>query len=372
MLKRHICLHGKGGYSILKVCRLVCIDVNELVCFVFLGLGLGFAYLPAIVAVSFYFEKRRSLATGLAVCGSGFGTFIFAPLTQMLLDEYGWKGTVLIETGLLLNCIPCGAVFRPLEAPRKKSVPMANQAERRDDLELTEKVNGIDGEAVKTVVPTTGATSDHISDRRRLSSTSFSSEKAPAVPVAGPMDRKDVYYNRSLQNIPMYKSDPDLYRRSVASIPRESVEDDGDKDGGGCRLSRCLRSGSDGGASKLMDCSLMVDPCFLLFAISNLLTSVGYVVAYIFLPNRATVAGLPEKQAAFLISIIGISNTVGRIVFGFMADYKWVNRLMLYNTALVLCGILSLLSALCYNYPWMAAYAASFGLFLGKSTISVN
>ena len=64
--------------------------------------------------MSFYFEKRRSLATGIAVCGSGIGTFMFAPLTNALLTEYTWKGTVLIEAGILLNCILCGMVFRPL------------------------------------------------------------------------------------------------------------------------------------------------------------------------------------------------------------------------------------------------------------------
>lgn len=38
------------------------------------GLGFGLIYLPAIVSVTIYFEKYRSLATGIAVCGSGFGT----------------------------------------------------------------------------------------------------------------------------------------------------------------------------------------------------------------------------------------------------------------------------------------------------------
>jgi MFS family permease len=31
------------------------------------GLGLGFLYLPSVVAVTFYFKKRRALATGIAV-----------------------------------------------------------------------------------------------------------------------------------------------------------------------------------------------------------------------------------------------------------------------------------------------------------------
>ena len=46
------------------------------------GLGFGLIYLPAIVSVSMYFEKRRAFATGIAVCGSGLGTFIMAPVTE--------------------------------------------------------------------------------------------------------------------------------------------------------------------------------------------------------------------------------------------------------------------------------------------------
>ena len=44
------------------------------------GFGLGLVYLPAVVAVNYYFERRRALAAGIAVCGSGVGTFLFAPL----------------------------------------------------------------------------------------------------------------------------------------------------------------------------------------------------------------------------------------------------------------------------------------------------
>ena len=50
--------------------------------FVFEGFGFGLIYLPAIVSVSMYFEKKRAFATGIAVCGSGLGTFIMAPVTE--------------------------------------------------------------------------------------------------------------------------------------------------------------------------------------------------------------------------------------------------------------------------------------------------
>lgn len=88
------------------------------------GLGFGLIYLPAIVSVTMYFEKLRSLATGIAVCGSGFGTFIFAPLTEILITTYGWRGALLIISGVVFNCAIFGAMFRPLEHEKVKVVQL--------------------------------------------------------------------------------------------------------------------------------------------------------------------------------------------------------------------------------------------------------
>ena len=80
-------------------------------------------YLPAIVMVGFYFEKHRAFATGVAVCGSEIGGFIFAPLCEMLLRVYGWKGATWIIGGICLNGMVFGALFRPLDQnkPKKNS-----------------------------------------------------------------------------------------------------------------------------------------------------------------------------------------------------------------------------------------------------------
>ena len=34
-------------------------------------MGFGLMYLPSIVIVGYYFDKKRAFATGLATCGSG-------------------------------------------------------------------------------------------------------------------------------------------------------------------------------------------------------------------------------------------------------------------------------------------------------------
>ncbi|KAG8228576.1 hypothetical protein J437_LFUL009281, partial [Ladona fulva] len=88
------------------------------------GMGFGLIYLPAIVSVTCYFERLRSLATGIAVCGSGLGTFLFAPLTEWLIYQFGWRGAMLIIAAILLNSVVFGALFRPLEAPKTKKQPL--------------------------------------------------------------------------------------------------------------------------------------------------------------------------------------------------------------------------------------------------------
>ena len=53
--------------------------------------------------------------SGIGVCGSGVGCFVFAPFANYLLKAYGWKGTNLIFAGLFLNCAIFGALMRPLQ-----------------------------------------------------------------------------------------------------------------------------------------------------------------------------------------------------------------------------------------------------------------
>lgn len=86
------------------------------------GLGFGLIYLPAIVSVGFYFEKKRAIATGIAVSGSGIGTFIFSPANAAILDAFDWKYMLMIHAGIILNGCVFAMLMRPLEPPRRKKV----------------------------------------------------------------------------------------------------------------------------------------------------------------------------------------------------------------------------------------------------------
>lgn len=115
-------------------------DSVEMLCLtfgVFAGFGLSLCYVAAVVIVAYYFDKRRSTATGLSVCGSGIGTFLFAPLTQILIDEYGWRGTTLILAGIFLNMTVCGMLMRDLEWTTYKSKQKAKLQRKRNKLGIS-------------------------------------------------------------------------------------------------------------------------------------------------------------------------------------------------------------------------------------------
>lgn len=67
------------------------------------GIGAGLIYLPAVITTGFYFERWRALATGISVCGSGIGAFVLAPISDIIIKQYGWKQALLIQAGKKKN-----------------------------------------------------------------------------------------------------------------------------------------------------------------------------------------------------------------------------------------------------------------------------
>lgn len=83
------------------------------------GLGMASTFVPLTVVVSSSFERRRTLALGIAVSGIGVGTLVMAPLVALLIRDLGWRGayTVLaVGCGLVLLTAAL-LVVRPRLAP---------------------------------------------------------------------------------------------------------------------------------------------------------------------------------------------------------------------------------------------------------------
>jgi MCP family monocarboxylic acid transporter-like MFS transporter 14 len=81
------------------------------------GISHGCAYMSCIVVLVTYFDKKLGIANGLTMAGSGLGTFVFAPLTKLMLVRLGWKYTMVIYGAVILPCCALGIFLRPVKNP---------------------------------------------------------------------------------------------------------------------------------------------------------------------------------------------------------------------------------------------------------------
>lgn len=84
------------------------------------GLGLGFINPSSFIAVNSYFSTKRSRAVGFALAGTGVGQMFMPIIVRYLLDDYGFKGAILIMGALALNGIVGAALFQPVEWHMKR------------------------------------------------------------------------------------------------------------------------------------------------------------------------------------------------------------------------------------------------------------
>ncbi|CAG0889078.1 unnamed protein product [Darwinula stevensoni] len=487
------------------------------------GLGFGLVYLPSIVVVSNWFDTRRALATGIATCGAGVGTFIFAPLGNFLLEEYGWRGAYLIYTGILLNCLVLGLLMR--EPPMKKLQPVPEQPEfpigdpanfthekqsgpleQRSKFFMKPEVNSnprmeLVGTSstpvnsmqklpmlpriletrefpplqnfstssnsnnsknnVKTVtssihspisgtlkpaalsmssikpeflsplkkgshknirqtesVPTLSRKHDlrrtvstsfykiktvlskhystqppgsHLTFPQRmlsaqsplaskLSRISFSRQASIASQSSGsrqtglgsvhlPLARKDTFLTGSVQRLPQFQRSTSVeeYRASVLSIQQKDTIDEDksppqevhpEKDEG-CRM---LPASFVDIFREMTDFSLLKNPVFLLIGLSNIFVMLGFYAPFVYLVDAAIKKGIGLGSANFLLSAVGLSNTVGRVLMGWLSDLPRVDSCLLNALSLLVSGVTVVFTPFCNTMVGFTAVALLFGL----------
>ena len=235
------------------------------------GFGFGLIYLPCVVVVGYYFESKRALATGISVssikyitfanyngntfqvCGTGVGTFVFAPLATQLLSIYGWKGANLIFAGLCLSCVAFGALMKPLKHKSK--------VEEQE--------------------------------------TSYFSESIPPITVITEQEETT-------------KIDSNFCYKDICleAFEETSVETEFS---GRVRKTSSIISDSEDSCTmpdetmlkEKSNFALLTNPIFILLSLSNIFGMIGFDVPFVYLPNMAALRGVAVENANFLISIIG-------------------------------------------------------------------
>ncbi|KAI4487264.1 PREDICTED: uncharacterized protein LOC106793402 [Polistes canadensis] len=422
------------------------------------GIGVGLIYVPAVITTGFYFERWRALATGIAVCGSGIGAFLLAPISDLLIKTYSWRGALLFQAGMLLNCAIFGAMFRPLKPTRIKIKPnqendvieanttfigkgvsttslhyvqpnriglfgtnnnteyptaaqligsspnivnasesmlslrKVNMESRNSDRKLnnTEKrlsvpiypdltVDQEESKSIEEENNLLGGDMDRLNGKiptirrhtingRRPRADSDCSQKSlrvcnrrntPSKDPQRPFYRDDIFYGGSLNRLAHYKSQLSSvgYHMSVTRLP--TANDVEEEKSGTCYI--CPESVRRI-LTTMLDISLLKSPSFLILAISGGLTMMGFYTPFVYLPDRAKMAGIEPSSAMFLVSVIGIGNTIGRVVCGLASSIPGVDALIVNNIFISLGGLLTMISGLSLTKGYQFFYAACFGL----------
>ena len=133
--------------------------------FVVLGIvGNGTTQMGYSRAVSTWFDKRRGLALASVMAGAGTGAMIFPPLTQTLIDRYGWSTAYFVLGAIvLLFGIPLTALF-VRERPR--------ELEEHTPSKLHGTTVG-PGDPFKRVLDSAGDPIPQVSERQRRHHTSL-------------------------------------------------------------------------------------------------------------------------------------------------------------------------------------------------------
>lgn len=456
------------------------------------GLGLGLVYVTAVVAIAYWFDKKRTLAVGLGACGTGVGTFVYAPMTQYFIQEYGWRGTILLLSGTLLNLCVCGAVMRDPEwliAEHKRQAKgrskdsssisisgrsgggesiypgieelkilmksghppdyiltqLATSIQVAEHLESTTKMNANMRAKGNSVIhlPTYLKQSEKVpievletltgnkklyniilvnypsllnsyksSSEHKLPTESFDEPKnPPAVSVKLKalardkttekdehghrsiedcralkkqdskgerrewlrkrlsvnyhylkdlrMPRNSIMHRNAMLNISKYRlrasSCPNIYKNSMITINEKEEK----------WYAECFSC-----MSGLFDVSLYTKFHFVLLSLSTIILFTWFIVPYFYLVEHLTQIGYSEDDGAFILSIVGITNTIGMIGLGWIGDRPCVNVGALYSACLVLCGMcVATMPPASLNLIVLAVISAVFGLlFAGAFT----
>ncbi|GFO38806.1 monocarboxylate transporter 12 [Plakobranchus ocellatus] len=76
------------------------------------GFGNCCTYIPSHVLSGLYYDKYRSIATGISTSGSGLGSAAVPVLVGLLIEIYSWRGSLIFVAGLNLHLFIFSALLR--------------------------------------------------------------------------------------------------------------------------------------------------------------------------------------------------------------------------------------------------------------------
>ncbi|XP_072246748.1 monocarboxylate transporter 12-B-like [Leuresthes tenuis] len=374
------------------------------------GLGFALSYTPAIAMVGKYFVERKALAYGIALSGSGIGTFLLAPAVQMLIEHYSWRGALLILGGFVSNLCVCGALMRPLEP-------------KGDERTWEKNMRGMEKAFMMTVLEskvTQQVTSDCSQEEPKNQETHNLKDTGGLVIANGMLKNFGLESDKLQEKIILLPNrrlpDPRLTDLKIAEcillsnklsetmLGETELSDlklfNNSTDDDDLKLVQSMNSNNmladvnatseDSGFSKIRptddlnktvpteplvntrletskEFGFLFMPNFLILSVSFLFLAYGCSAPVVYLVPYALSVGVEHQHAAFLMSIFGVSGIVGNITIGWITDRKCLKRyqMLSYMVAIGMEGLCCMFLPFLHTFSLLVPFSALYGYFDG-------
>lgn len=296
------------------------------------GIGYGFTFGPSMVMVNQYFMRRRSLANGMAAAGGSIGTLVLPIFIRSSTEYYGFAGTTLIYSAIILHAIPASMLLRPVAFYNRKSKhPGAAQPQK----------------ALPEIVVTSSASQeDNSKNEERYE---LVGSKIIAVPTA-----KGSAESLSIDG-PDEKKAPELVA-PVASPPPPAP---------GPPPKMTLGLFIRMFFKRLFDKEVLSMWAYIAYVVGLSVGHGGYINLSTYLPPYGFEVWKRRDIASYMIVLLGVADLVGRVSGGWFADLGLVRKPFIIGFSFVVAGAATIVFPFFPSLPSMVIYVVVLGLLGG-------
>ncbi|KAL3854962.1 hypothetical protein ACJMK2_014197 [Sinanodonta woodiana] len=291
------------------------------------GLGYCLLYIPSYVLCGLYFQRHRSLATGIAASGLGIGGTVFPYITYILIDKYGWRGSYFIMAGLCLHTIVFAALLRPLP----------KHIERDKDTTAPKRIDPLETEEI-------------FFDTKRIKSMSSYLHKQ--------LETDHIVHVRNIDNVTPISTNDET--ESLDTVDTNGTSTNNMHIAGGIVCTTFL--------SKIKDQLRNVFSFgFIIYFFNNIFWNMGSSAVIFFGPAFNVNVGLEKQDATIVFTMIGCGTCVGCVLGGLLGNLSCCNRIAVYIFANIANGTLTLVFVLPFLHTFWSLLILSmlWGLMYG-------
>lgn len=313
---------------------------------IILGAGMAFYNVPIFVLLTKYFDKRQRLANAVFISGNALGGIVFPPIFRIILDEYGIRGGLIMTAGIVLHSAISAMLLRPtsfytkcfIKFPDTSGGGSTNDNTNAEDDTVSNSVN-----AEQSTCNNLGLNIQNDSSPTKLFNASLHLSSTDSYSPC-PFLKENEYDDSNEKHLCSSHSKqrderhiPQLVA-SVGNLSNISMEvattvDTSNEEINSQKLSP-LRV-------KNFDKGLLRKKMFLLFMAIYSFANVGVATAPVYLATLGDAHGFTAKEVAFCLSLNNISDFLGRILAGCLADSSVLSSQQIVLVSQIVIGIIT-------------------------------